>query len=432
MKRTIFLSTLLVASAASAQVELPVQGFLTDSGAAVVGSQTLEFRVVDDAGADRTCESQALTLDAGFFTALLGQSGAAACGTGEPTVLDPVLFRVPLSLEVSLSDGTVLGLFPLGDAPSAGFAQVAQRVVDELPNVVRADDAQSLVDALATAAGGGPTVIEIGAGTYALASPATVPDNTDIRGYGQLSSTISGGLVLQGNNRLSGLRVTSAVSGPVVQALPAAGETLELFDVRLTGTPGSGETIGLLISSGDDSTEVVIKDSRVEASVGAVNVLGIFDQAGVDLRVDDTEIDIDSTGQLVVGLRIGDSATSVPTYSLRLNDVRILAFGGTAFAAGIETFSNSGGFARLTDANVRVVEGGGIAIAINGGDVRVHSSLLFADRIGFVQPGLGSLRIASSGIESFINDPLATGSDPIACVLSYNDATGGTVDATCN
>ena len=433
---------LLIGQGALAQsVELPVQGFLSDAGAAVQDEVTLEFKLVNESGQDLTCEQIVLTPDAGFFTARLGTAGGTACG-GLGTTLDALLFRDPLSLEVAEAGQAPFGLFPIGDVPTAAVARVAERRASDHPRVISAPDTQAFLDALTAAAANGPTIIELGPATYSLGAPITIPEGTTVKGRGRLATTITGRVTLEGDTRLAALTISDNLpDGTVVTVAPGPADRVELADVHIVGAVATAGSTGLGVVSGDGSTTVDLDNVAID--VTAINAgIGIFDAAGVTLDGHRVRIDVGTESAIVtIGVRVGLPGTEVTQGALLLDDLvlDLITLGG--FAAGVETnaedpSSSDAGRVRLNNARITVLADGGRGVASQGSKFEVLNSKIIADHPLFRLPDVGlrqsTLDVVGTGLDPQVTPSVEAGSASPVCRNVYRTTDLSAVAADCN
>ena len=444
MKKTLplvgaFVAVVVTLSAsARADVQLPVQGFLTDSGVAVSTDQSLEFRLFTEDATSISCEPQTVSFTDGFFTVLLG-AGETSCGSGEPSRLPADIFQQRLSLEVT-REGTVLGLFPVGDVPSAGFAQLAGGLIGLHPRTFQVADVAELEAAIATAGdlGEPPVVIELGPDTYD-GGTITVPPRAHLRGQGSTTTTIIGEVVLAQNTRLSGVRViNNADLGNAVNVQIGPNDVVEIVDVAILNNVAiaNGVSVGLFIGgSANITSRVLVRDCDFRVSAGNL-AFGLLDGKGVTLEVRDTSIVTNSGPGASIALRLGQrfpEGDPTPNHNLRLLNSSLEANVQTGFASGIDIIADGGGTVRIMGTDIRGSAPDGSetrGITSIGSNVRANSTLFFAAHPFFVENG--ELRCAHCGIESFINEVVdPTGPGTVLCLNSYDEASFEPLDNLC-
>ncbi len=250
-----------------------------------------------------------------------------------------------------------------------------------------------------------------------------------LRGQGPEATILIGEVFLTGNATLRDLHVQDN-AGPVALIISASdGERVEVDNVVVAASVGAGTAAAVSVEQGGAQTFVVLRDCRLLAAAqgGAV---GVLDRAGVQLSISDTFIAPSSANVLAIGIRLGDPANRLPSFSLRTTNVRIALDLSSGFAAGIET-NAAGGAGRVTHTEVRTTAGGARALSVNGGDVRVLDSLFFTDDPLFASTGV--IKLAGTGIEGFtgnIVDPTSI-SGLVQCVGSYQENTFTPLDAQC-
>lgn len=430
----------LVALPAAAQIRIPLQGSLSDGGTPVTGPVDLEVSVVDGGGVALTCESFiAVPLVNGTFHLMLGDT-VNDCGAALPTELEATLFQGG-PLEVRVSYDAADFTFPIGDVPSAGVAELCQSAQllegytasDFLghPRLLHAADDVALAAALALAetdaTAATPFVIELGPDSYD--GGITVPSFTRLRGQGPASSTIAGVVVVQGNAALRDLRIHSELPGmPALTLRPANGTPVELVGVRISATPTAQHAAGIFIEQGTLDSRVTLRDVAIDVAAPS-GCIGVLDAVGVRLTVVDTRMDLSGDAGVCVGVRIGQAGEVVPDFVLEVSGLQVTMRMVSGFSAAIET-NAGGGSARIVDADLRVIAPGGRAIGVQGGDVRVSASRLFADhplfRLG------GNLRVATSGLETFTGNFVEQTSESVHCLHSHDEAAFVSLNADCD
>ena len=319
--------------------------------------------------------------------------------------MSPELFGSPLSVEVGLQ-GTVLGLFPIGDAPSAGFAQLADRLADEVPNVVRAPDVASLLAAL-DGAGGTLRTIELGAIEYDIGD-LVLPPRVQLRGQGRGYTNLNGRVKMGPGSRLQSLRIFDSTGVGVT--VEGNGEEVLLRDVIIDsqGTSASGLTV-----SGTDA--VVIDDSIIRV-IGGNDANAIIVDAGNALRVTNSRVESRASA-VARGI-----VAAVGAFKITFKGVTLVTDGDISF--GFELF---GGVVVVTDSNLRSTGAESRPFSSGGaGDYRVSTSTLAGDLVAFIG-GTGSLKIANSGLESFSGN----GAAGTTCLFSYDVNTNLPLGTNC-
>ena len=424
-----------LASSAHADVLLPVQGFLTDSGVAVVDDQDLEFRLLAEDATPITCEIINVSFENGFFDVVLGDDGAA-CDSDEPTVLPADIFQQRLSLEVS-REGTALGLFPVGDVPSAGFAQLAGGLIGLHPRTFLVADVGELQRAITTAGelGEPPVVIELGPDTYDVGT-LLIPPNAHLRGQGATSTTIIGQVTLAQNTRLTGLRVTNnANNGNAIVVDIGPNDVVELMDVAVRNdvNVAEGVSVGVFIGGGADiSSRVVLRDCDLRVTAGNL-AFGLLDGRGVTLEVRDTAITANTGPGAAIALRLGQRAPEgdpTPNHNLRILNSSLEANMTGGFASAIDIIA-TGGTTRIVGSDLRAGGPGETRGITNiASDVRVNGSQFFANHPFYSEDA--EIRCAHCGIQSFLDEIVdPTSLAPVRCLSSYDEGTFTALGSTC-